>query len=79
VVRAALTGDSAWLAVLIALNAVLGLVYYLRVVVVLYRTGEYRPVPVRPLLAGVLALVTAAAVVAGFAPQLVLDAAALLP
>jgi hypothetical protein len=31
------------------------------------------------LLAGVLALVTAAAVVAGFAPQLVLDAAALLP
>ncbi|MEV0842742.1 proton-conducting transporter membrane subunit [Actinocatenispora sera] len=79
VVRAALTGGSAWLAVLIALNAVLGLVYYLRVVVVLYRTGEYRPVPVRPLLAGVLAVVTAAAVVAGFAPQLVLDAAALLP
>lgn len=79
VVRAALTGGTAWLAVLIALNAVLGLVYYLRVVVVLYRPGEYRPVPVRPLLAGVLALVTAAAVVAGFAPQLVLDAAALLP
>jgi NADH-quinone oxidoreductase subunit N len=78
VVRAALAGGTAWLAVLIALNAVLGLVYYLRVVVVLYRAGEYRPAPVRPLLVGVLATVTAAAVVAGFAPQLVLDAAALL-
>ena len=78
VVRAALTGDAAWLAVLIALNAVLGLVYYLRAVATLYRPGGYRPVPVSSLVAGVLALVTAAAVAAGFAPQLVLDAAALL-
>ena len=78
VVRAALAGGTTWLAVLIGLNAVLGLVYYLRAAVVLFRPGRYRPGPVRPLLGVVVGLVTAAAVLVGFAPQLVLAAAGLL-
>ncbi|GAA4200930.1 NADH-quinone oxidoreductase subunit N [Actinocatenispora rupis] len=78
VVRATLAGGAAWLAVVIGLNAVVGLAYYLRVVVQLYRPGEPAPAPRVPVTVGVvLAAVTAAAVVVGFAPQLVLDAAAL--
>jgi NADH-quinone oxidoreductase subunit N len=82
VVRASLVGGAAWLAVLIGLNAVVALAYYLRVAVLLYRpdgtpdrSGATVPLPV----AAVLAAATTAALVLGFAPQLVLSAADVLP
>ncbi len=82
VVRALLTGGSAWLAVVVALNAVIGLAYYVRVVATLYAfaPADARPSAVaRPRLpwavAVGLAVVTLAGLVAGVAPQLVLDAA----
>jgi NADH-quinone oxidoreductase subunit N len=77
VVRALLTGGAAWLAVVVGLNAVVGLAYYLRVVGVLYRPADAVAVPPRvPVpVAAVLAAATAAALVVGFAPQLVLSAA----
>ena len=69
---------------MVALNAVIGLAYYLRVAAALWRTGaDARPaaasrggaaaVPVLGAVALVLAVATVAAVVLGFAPQLVLD------
>lgn len=81
VVRAVLTGGAAWLAVVVALNAVVGLAYYVRVVATLFafapsdaRTVADRPrVPV--VVAVGLAVVTVAGLVVGLAPQLVLDAA----
>ncbi|TYB35777.1 NADH-quinone oxidoreductase subunit N [Micromonospora sp. AP08] len=76
VVRALLAGHAGWLALVVALNAVLGLAYYLRVAATLYAApGE---VAVRPARIVVVALgvATALAVVLGFAPQLVLDVAA---
>jgi NADH-quinone oxidoreductase subunit N len=79
VVRALLAGGAGWLAVVVGLNAVVGLAYYLRVVGILYRPLE----PAGPVAAGkvpvpvavVLVVATAAAVVVGVAPQLVLSAA----
>jgi NADH-quinone oxidoreductase subunit N len=87
VVRALLTGGSAWLAVVVALNAVVGLAYYVRVAATLY---SFAPADARPAVADArprlpwavvfgLAVATAAGLVLGFAPQLVLDAAALVP
>ncbi|MCT2280318.1 NADH-quinone oxidoreductase subunit N [Micromonospora chalcea] len=77
VVRALLAGHAGWLALVVALNAVIGLAYYLRVTASLYApsTGA---ATVRPARTVVLALgvATVAAVVIGFAPQLVLDVAA---
>ncbi|WFF07194.1 proton-conducting transporter membrane subunit [Micromonospora sp. WMMD1076] len=77
VVRALLAGHAGWLALVVALNAVIGLAYYLRVTASLYATPTGAPT-VRPARTVVLALgvATAAAVVIGFAPQLVLDVAA---
>ncbi|WP_431880349.1 NADH-quinone oxidoreductase subunit N [Micromonospora marina] len=77
VVRALLTGHAGWLALVVALNAVIGLAYYLRVTASLYATPA-GAAAVRPARTVVLALgvATAAAVVIGFAPQLVLDVAA---
>jgi NADH-quinone oxidoreductase subunit N len=85
VVRALLAGGAAWLAVVVALNAVIGLAYYVRVVTTLFalapsdardiREQPRLPVP-WPVAVGVAAL-TLAGLVAGFAPQLVLDAAGL--
>ncbi len=79
VVRATLHGGAGWLAVLIALNVVLGLAYYLRAAVLLYRPGTPAPPsssgrPVLPVLL-VVAAVTGAAVLVGVWPQWVLSAA----
>jgi NADH-quinone oxidoreductase subunit N len=85
VVRALLTGGAAWLAVVVALNAVIGLAYYVRVVATLFALAPSdardtaaqprSPLP-WPVAAGLAAL-TLAGLVAGLAPQLVLDAAGL--
>ncbi|MEU2983757.1 NADH-quinone oxidoreductase subunit N [Micromonospora aurantiaca] len=77
VVRALLAGHAGWLALVVALNAVIGLAYYLRVTASLYATPA-GAATVRPARTVVLALgvATVAAVVIGFAPQLVLDVAA---
>ncbi|GAA2183839.1 NADH-quinone oxidoreductase subunit N [Micromonospora lupini] len=81
VVRSLLDGGAAWLALVVALNAVIGLAYYLRVTAALWAPttapGAAAPaVPVGGVVAAVLAVATVAAVVLGFAPQLVLDLAA---
>jgi NADH-quinone oxidoreductase subunit N len=80
VVRSLLDGGAGWLAVVVALNAVVGLAYYLRVAASLYAAGpEVTGADVvgraPRLVAVTVAVVTVAAVVIGFAPQLVLDAA----
>ncbi|MDO3684566.1 NADH-quinone oxidoreductase subunit N [Micromonospora sp. C28ISP2-4] len=77
VVRALLAGHAGWLALVVALNAVIGLAYYLRVTASLYATpaGAAAGRPARTV-ALALGVATAAAVVIGFAPQLVLDLAA---
>ncbi|WP_409073514.1 NADH-quinone oxidoreductase subunit N [Micromonospora chalcea] len=77
VVRALLAGHAGWLALVVALNAVIGLAYYLRVTASLYATPT-GAAAVRPARTVALALgvATVAAVVIGFAPQLVLDVAA---
>lgn len=83
-VRSLLGGEAAWLALLVALNAVVGLAYYLRFAALLYAPADSAPndkahgtpaVAVRParLVAAALAVATALAVLVGFAPQLVLD------
>ncbi len=83
VVRSLLVGSAWWLALIVVLNAVLGLAYYARVVAVLLaarqmprRYAEYTPrLRSAPLpVAVVLAAATVLAVVLGFAPQLVLSA-----
>ncbi|MFD2765600.1 NADH-quinone oxidoreductase subunit N [Micromonospora eburnea] len=76
VVRALLAGHAGWLALVVALNAVLGLAYYLRLAATLYAAPG--PATARPARMVVVALgaATALAVVVGFAPQLVLDLAA---
>ncbi|MGC4852465.1 NADH-quinone oxidoreductase subunit N [Micromonospora sp. DT4] len=84
VVRSLLDGGATWLALVVALNAVLGLAYYLRVTAGLWAsTGTPSPgadgvvaVPLVGVVAVVLAVTTVAAVVLGVAPQLVLDLAA---
>jgi len=81
VVRALVDGGSGWLALVVAVNAVLGLAYYARVAVVLCRP-PVEPVAPGPGLrqglpvAAVLTAATVAALIVGFAPQLVLAAAA---
>jgi NADH-quinone oxidoreductase subunit N len=82
VVRSLLVGEAGWLALVVAVNAVIGLAYYVRVAATLYAPapafpdadaeGAGRsPWPV----AVALAVATGIAVLVGFAPQLVLDAA----
>ncbi|MGW5560398.1 NADH-quinone oxidoreductase subunit N [Micromonospora sp. NPDC003944] len=83
VVRALLDGGAAWLALVVALNAVIGLAYYLRVTAALWAPnpvgipngGGAVAVPLVGVVAVVLAVATVAAVVLGVAPQLVLDLA----
>ena len=66
-----------WLAVVVVVNAVIGLVYYLRFALVTARRGRFaRPAPVSWWTAGVALSVAAVVVVLGFAPQLVLGFAA---
>jgi NADH-quinone oxidoreductase subunit N len=78
VVRSLVDSDATWLAVVVAVNAVVGLAYYVRAGAALFAGGEVTVWP-RPhwAVAGVLALVTVVALALGFAPQLVFDAAAL--
>ncbi len=76
VVRSLLGGGAGWLAVVVALNAVVGLAYYVRVAATLYAPAD-APVRLRvpwPV-AATLGTATLVALVVGFAPQLVLDAA----
>ncbi|WP_320066570.1 NADH-quinone oxidoreductase subunit N [Micromonospora sp. RTGN7] len=81
VVRSLLGGGAGWLALVVAVNAVIGLAYYLRLAALLYTppvdTDAETP-PARPAraVAATLAVATAVALVVGFAPQLVLDLAA---
>jgi NADH-quinone oxidoreductase subunit N len=77
VVRSLLGGGAGWLAVVVALNAVVGLAYYVRVAAVLFgasATGAARA-RLSWSVAAALGLATLVAVVIGFAPQLVLDVA----
>jgi NADH-quinone oxidoreductase subunit N len=77
VVRALLSTGSAWLALVVAVNAVLGLAYYVPAVAALFAPpdhGSYQPRPrVGWPAAAALGAVTIAAVVIGLAPQWVLD------
>ena len=84
VVRALLVGGTGWLAVVVALNAVIGLAYYVRAARALFATPPAAPTahpapgpawPRIPVGVGVmLAVVTIAAILVGFAPQLVISA-----
>jgi NADH-quinone oxidoreductase subunit N len=76
IVRSLLDGSAGWLAVVVGLNAVIGLAYYAKVAAVLFGPpGESAPGEgSRPGAVVALAL-AAAAVVVGFVPQLVLDVA----
>ncbi|MEU1968035.1 proton-conducting transporter membrane subunit [Micromonospora sediminicola] len=78
VVRSLLAGHAGWLALVVAVNAVLGLAYYLRVAASLYAAPDPAVAPLRParLVLVALGVATVAAVVIGVAPQLVLDVAA---
>jgi NADH-quinone oxidoreductase subunit N len=104
VIRALLGGGAAWLAVVVALNAVVGLAYYLRVAAALFgapadlAAADLAPVdpvaadpaPADPApadtaapcrrvpwtVAAALVAATAAAIVVGFVPQLVMEVAA---
>jgi NADH-quinone oxidoreductase subunit N len=83
VVRSLLIGGAGWLAVVVALNAVIGLAYYVRVAATLYAPADLPATAGDPTsrtrvpwaVAAALAVATGVAIVIGFAPQLVLDAA----
>ncbi len=80
VVRALLTTGTGWLAIVVALNAVLGLAYYLRAAAALFGPAEPAPRARAPWpVAAALAGVALAALVVGFAPQLVLAAVTAQP
>lgn len=74
VVRSLLAGGAGWLALVVALNAVLGLAYYLRVTATLYAPTAL-PAPTRPTRTVTIALAaaTAGAILLGLAPQLLLN------
>jgi NADH-quinone oxidoreductase subunit N len=78
VVRSLLDGGAGWLAVVVAVNAVVGLAYYVRVAAVLFGSACAPRLRVPWAVAGALAVTTLVAIVVGFAPQLVLDAADLV-
>ncbi|GAB3857656.1 hypothetical protein GCM10029963_56080 [Micromonospora andamanensis] len=78
VVRSLLGGGAGWLALVVAINAVIGLAYYLRAAALLYApAGEVTAPAVRPgrAVAVALAVATVVALAVGFAPQVVLDLA----
>ena len=77
VVRSLLSGGSVWLAIVVALNAVLGLAYYVPAVAALFARGDEVGGRVRPRwpVTAALTAVTATVVLVGFAPQWVLDMA----
>jgi NADH-quinone oxidoreductase subunit N len=80
VVRSLLDGGAGWLAVVVAVNAVIGLAYYVPVAATLFaspgRSAEPAPgVRIPWAVVAALGATTLVALVVGFAPQLVLDAA----
>jgi NADH-quinone oxidoreductase subunit N len=81
VVRSLLGGSAGWLAIVVALNAVIGLAYYVRVAAVLFapppEAAPAQRTRVPWAVAAALGIATVVALVVGFAPQLVLDAATL--
>ena len=86
VVRAALLGGAGWLAVVVALNTVVGLAYYLRLAALPFRPppesdAASRPPRLRlaPSLAVAVAAVAVVTVVLGVLPQIVLGAATVTP
>ncbi len=80
IVRSLLTGGAAWLAIVVGINAVIGLAYYARVIATLFAPSSAPVVSARrpawPV-AVALTLVTLAALVIGFAPSLILNVSAL--
>jgi NADH-quinone oxidoreductase subunit N len=81
VVRSLVDSNATWLAVVVAINAVVGLAYYVRAGAGLFaaRQPDATPTWSRPhrAVAAALVLLGLVALVLGFAPQLVFDAAAL--
>ena len=76
VVRALLGGDSVWLAVIVALNAVVGLAYYVRVAATLFGSpSPTSPQKVSWAVGTAVGVATLVAVGIGFAPQLVMSLA----
>jgi NADH-quinone oxidoreductase subunit N len=77
VVRALLVDNAGWLALVVAVNAVIGLAYYVRAALALFAVSEQAAPrwPRIPVGVGIaLALMAIAAVVVGFVPQTVLTA-----
>ncbi|ADD40652.1 NADH-quinone oxidoreductase subunit N [Stackebrandtia nassauensis] len=74
-VISAVAGAAPWLAVVIAVNAVIGLVYYLRFSVLLLRPGSVGAAPAPWPVAATVAISAVVALVVGFAPQLILGLA----
>jgi NADH-quinone oxidoreductase subunit N len=81
VVSALVGGGATWLAVIVALNAVVGLAYYVRAAAGLFvpaDPGAARRWPRPPVaIAVATAVITVIALAIGFAPQVVFDAAAI--
>ncbi|GAA0717888.1 NADH-quinone oxidoreductase subunit N [Dactylosporangium roseum] len=76
VVRALLGGDAVWLAIVVALNAVVGLAYYVRAAATLFAASpEMVKRRVAWPVAAAVGLAAAVAVLLGFAPEAVLRAA----
>jgi len=83
VVRALLGGTAVWLAVVVALNAVIGLAYYVRVAVTMFGSppasawspGEPARVRVAWPVAVVLGAATITALIIGLAPEIVMHVA----
>ncbi|WP_035858150.1 NADH-quinone oxidoreductase subunit N [Cryptosporangium arvum] len=77
VIKATLDGSAGWLAVVIALNAVIGLAYYARVATACFAPADGARPTSAPVVVGATVAVTATAgVVLGAWPQWVFDAAA---
>jgi len=75
VVRSLFDGSAGWLAVVVALNAVVGLAYYVRAARALFGEADGAAPRAAGWPSAVLAAATAIAVVIGFVPQIVFSAA----
>jgi NADH-quinone oxidoreductase subunit N len=79
VFNAALESNLIWLAILLALNSVIGSYYYLRVIVAMYMREPAADIAVQPVpwtLSAVLWITAAGAVYAGLSPARIIDFAA---
>jgi NADH-quinone oxidoreductase subunit N len=79
VFNAALESNLIWLAIILALNSVIGSYYYLRVIVAMYMREPAAEIPVEPVpwtLAAVLWIAAAGTVYAGLFPARIIDFAA---